>query len=122
MPGFVLLARDRTDGDDAVRLGFTVTKKVGNAVVRNRLKRRMRELARAAVPEAGRDGHDYVMIGREAGIDRDFAVMRTELFKALKKVSNSAPAHGRPIQAPAPLIESGSPLGLGPSIGNARAG
>lgn len=122
MPGFVLLARDRADGDDAVRLGFTVTKKVGNAVVRNRVKRRMRELARAAVPEAGRDGHDYVMIGREGGIHRDFAAMRAELFKALKKVSNAAPAHGRPVQAPAPFVEGGSSPNAGPFIGNARVG
>ena len=87
MPGFVLLARERKDGDDAVRLGYTVTKKVGNAVVRNRMKRRMRELARALVPESGRDGHDYVMIGREGGIERDFAAMRSELIKALAKVA-----------------------------------
>ena len=87
MPGFVLLARDRADGDDAVRLGYTVTKKVGNAVVRNRMKRRMRELARAVVPELGRDGYDYVMIGREGGIERDFAAMRSELVKALTKVA-----------------------------------
>ena len=53
MPGFVLLVRTRGDGDPAMRLGITVTKKVGNAVVRNRMKRRFRELARAILPEAG---------------------------------------------------------------------
>lgn len=87
MPGFVLLARDRADSDDAIRLGYTVTKKVGNAVVRNRMKRRMRELARALVPAGGRTGHDYVMIGREGGIERDFASLRAELVKALAKVA-----------------------------------
>ena len=53
MPGFVLLVRPRGDGDPAMRLGITVTKKIGNAVVRNRMKRRFRALARAILPEAG---------------------------------------------------------------------
>lgn len=87
MRGFVLLARDRADGDDLVRIGYTVTKKVGNAVVRNRMKRRMRELARAAIPHGGRTGHDYVLIGREGGIERDYAKLRAELTKALAKVA-----------------------------------
>lgn len=87
MPGFVLLARDRADGDDLVRVGYTVTKKVGNAVVRNRMKRRLRELARAALPAGGRPGHDYVLIGREGGIERDFAALGAELAKALAKVA-----------------------------------
>ena len=87
MPGFVLLARDRADGDDLVRVGYTVTKKVGNAVVRNRMKRRLRELARAALPKGGRPGHDYVLIGREGGIERDFAMLGAELAKALAKVA-----------------------------------
>ena len=87
MPGFVLLARDRGDGDDLVRIGYTVTKKVGNAVVRNRMKRRMRELARAAMPTDGKPGHDYVLIGREGGIERDYAKLRAELTKALAKVA-----------------------------------
>lgn len=87
MPGFVLLARDRNDGEAAIRVGYTVTKKVGNAVVRNRMKRRMRELARAALPASGRGGHDYVLIGREGGIERDFAALRDELGKALAKVA-----------------------------------
>ena len=87
MPGFVLLARDRGDGDDAVRVGYTVTKKIGNAVVRNRMKRRLREIARAELPGAGRDGCDYVLIGREGGIERDFSALRGELAKALAKVA-----------------------------------
>ena len=85
-PGLVLQALRR--GDDApARLGFTVTKKVGNAVVRNRMKRRLRELARAAMPSGGRTGHDYVLIGREGGIERPYAALRAELTKALAKVS-----------------------------------
>lgn len=86
MPGFVLLARDRADGDPSMRIGYTVTKKIGGAVVRNRLKRRLRALAREVLPEAGLAGHDHVLIGRSDGVERDFAAMRAELRKALAKV------------------------------------
>jgi len=54
MPGFVLLVRPRGDGDPAMRLGLTVSKKVGNAVVRNRVRRRLREIARQVIPEQAR--------------------------------------------------------------------
>ena len=86
MPGFVLLVRDRRDDDRTMRVGYTVTKKVGNAVVRNRMKRRMRELARELLPELGLAGADHVLIGRNGGIERDFDLLRSELRKALKKV------------------------------------
>ena len=56
MPGFVLQARFRGD-DDAPRVGFTCSKKVGNAVARNRAKRRLREIARLTLPEHGQPGH-----------------------------------------------------------------
>ena len=87
MPGFVLLVRPRNDGDQAMRVGFTVTKKVGNAVIRNRLKRRLRALARELLPFHGVSGADHVLIGRSSGVERDFASMRTELGKALRKLS-----------------------------------
>jgi ribonuclease P protein component len=86
MPGFVLLMRRRDDGSPAMRMGFTVTKKVGNSVIRNRLKRRLRALARDLLPEAGVPGADHVLIGRSGGIERDYAAMRNELTKALAKV------------------------------------
>ena len=86
MPGFVLLVRDRKDDDRTMRVGYTVTKKVGNAVVRNRMKRRLRELARELLPDHGVAGADHVLIGRNGGIERDFTLLRTELRKALKKV------------------------------------
>lgn len=87
MPGFVLLARDRGDDSGAIRLGITVTRKIGNAVVRNRMKRRFRALARAVLPAIGKAGTDYVMIGRDGGIERDFAMLRTELEAAVARVS-----------------------------------
>ena len=85
MPGFVLLVRDRQDGDPSKRVGFTVTKKIGNAVVRNRMKRRFRELAREIIPSSGHAGSDHVMIGRTTGIERDFSDLRSDLSKALER-------------------------------------
>ncbi|QNQ11999.1 ribonuclease P protein component [Sphingomonas alpina] len=87
MPGFVLLVRDRDDGDATMRIGYTVTKKIGNAVVRNRMKRRLRALARDLLPESGIRGADHVLIGRNGGIERDFAQLRTDLAKALQKIA-----------------------------------
>jgi ribonuclease P protein component len=86
MPGFVLLVRPRNDDDPAMRLGLTVSKKVGNAVVRNRMKRRFRELARKVLPQAGHEGADHVLIGRQSGIDRDFALLEADLRRALAKL------------------------------------
>jgi ribonuclease P protein component len=83
MPGFVLLVRDRNDNDATIRVGFTVTKKIGGAVVRNRMKRRFRALARELMPTSGQPGADHVMIGRSRGIERDFALLRADLTSAL---------------------------------------
>jgi ribonuclease P protein component len=87
MPGFVLLVRDRADGDLAKRLGITVTKKIGNAVVRNRMKRRFRALARDVIIDSGVAGADHILIGRNAGIERDFATLRADLAKAVAKLA-----------------------------------
>ncbi|WP_276318192.1 ribonuclease P protein component [Sphingomonas crocodyli] len=86
MPGFVLLVRPRGDDDPVMRLGITVTKKIGNAVVRNRMKRRFRALARDVLAESGIAGADHILIGRAGGVERDFASLRAELVKALRKV------------------------------------
>lgn len=84
-PGFVLLAHP--NGGRGKRFGVTVTKKIGNAVVRNRMKRRFRELLRAALPEGGLPDHDHVLIGREGGVERDFARMQAELIEALQRAA-----------------------------------
>ena len=55
-----------------IRLGITITKKVGNAVVRNRMRRRFRELMREMLGEKGKAGADHILIGRDGGIERDF--------------------------------------------------
>ena len=94
MPGFVLLVRERGDGDPAMRYGITVTKKVGGAVIRNRMKRRFRVLARELLPALGVAGADHVLIGREGGIERDFGLLHAELTKALGKIMT------RPIDPP----------------------
>ena len=69
-----------------MRVGFTVTKKIGGAVVRNRMKRRLRALAREIVPANGFSGSDHVMIGRSTGIERDFALLRSDLAGALDRI------------------------------------
>ena len=84
--GMVVLVRTRGDDDARMRLGITVTKKIGNAVVRNRMKRRFRALAREILPEYGLVGADHVMIGRASAIARDFAALRGDLTRALEKI------------------------------------
>jgi ribonuclease P protein component len=85
-PGFVLLVRDRNDDDPRMRVGFTVTKKIGGAVVRNRMKRRFRALAREILAARGFAGADHVIIGRSKGVERDFALLRAELGGALDRL------------------------------------
>ncbi|MEQ8898536.1 MAG: ribonuclease P protein component [Roseovarius sp.] len=79
--------RDRGDGCAMVRVGFTCSKKVGNAVARNRAKRRLREVARLLLPEHGREGWDYALIGRhEVTAARDFEDLQRDFLYALRKL------------------------------------
>lgn len=88
-PAFTLQARRRPPGEapDLLRVGYTCSKKVGNAVARNRARRRLRAAARAVLPEAGRPGWDYVLIGRrDDTATRDFALLCEDLRAALAAV------------------------------------
>lgn len=82
---FSLQARDRSD-QAALRLGLTVTKKVGNAVERNRIRRRLRAAARAVLPQAGQKGFDYVVVARRTALTAEFSDLTGGLEKTLKQV------------------------------------
>ncbi|HVZ30585.1 MAG TPA: ribonuclease P protein component [Asticcacaulis sp.] len=91
-PGVVVQARQRTEelGDDdspAIRFGFTATKKIGNAVIRNRAKRRLREAARLLLPEHGRAGHDYVFVARAATPDQPWQGLLDDVKAALIRLA-----------------------------------
>lgn len=84
-PSVLLLVYPRNDGDETIGFGATVTKKIGNAVVRNRMKRRYRELARNLLPSLGIAGADHIFIGRHSAVERDFALMQADVASALKR-------------------------------------
>lgn len=91
-PGLILQARARDAeepiaGDaSAIRVGFTVSKKVGNAVVRNRAKRRLRAIAENILTEHAIDHHDYVLIGRAGTRRRNYAALLDDLEVSLRKL------------------------------------
>ncbi|MBM3541429.1 MAG: ribonuclease P protein component [Alphaproteobacteria bacterium] len=87
-PGLVLQARRSPEMSPtpSCRLGLTASRKVGGAVVRNRARRRLREAARAVLPEAGQAGFDYVLIARDATPARPFALLVGDLRAALAAV------------------------------------
>jgi ribonuclease P protein component len=106
--GFVLQSRDRHDGGP-VRIGFTVSKKVGGAVERNRVRRRLREVVRQSRSARLRTGHDYVLIGRRAALQLPFERMIQEFDRALVRVhaepSGARKGGGSPATTPHAGIE-----------------
>jgi ribonuclease P protein component len=94
---FVLQARGRGD-EGAARLGFTVSRQVGNAVKRNRVRRRLREIVRLADADKFYAGHDYVLIGRPSALQLPFADMTRDFANALRRV-HTAPAKVAPANA-----------------------
>lgn len=124
---FLMQGRDRGDAG-AARVGFTVTKKTGTAVVRNRIRRRLREAVRKVLPEAGRAGFDYVLVAREAALRTPFEGLVREVERAVRKLH--APAEARkdagpkdagpkdagpkPRRAPAARDAGGTPRAGGP--------
>jgi ribonuclease P protein component len=83
---FVLQARRRGDGGP-VRVGFTVSRKVGTAVERNRVRRRLREVVRLSATTGLSRGHDYVLIGRRAALSLPFEQMTQDFQRALRRAS-----------------------------------
>lgn len=83
---FLIEVRERpasTEGCEGARFGFTVTRKLGNAVVRNRIKRRLKEAIRTVDPALVRDRHDYVVVARSRALEQQFADLRREVEAAL---------------------------------------
>jgi ribonuclease P protein component len=99
-PGLVVQAAPRAreqSGTTEIRVGFTASRKVGNAVVRNRAKRRMRAAAASVLPALGRPGTDYVLIARAGTADRPFAELIADLEAALRRIGRpSAPKPSAP--------------------------
>lgn len=89
-PAFVVQSRSRND-DGPTRVGFTVTKKVGTATERNRVRRRLRELVKRLDVISMRPHHDYVIVGRRAALDRGFETMFNDLRSALSRLERQTP-------------------------------
>lgn len=88
-PSFLMLARRNPDNGSDARLGLTVTKKLGGAVVRNRIRRRLRAAAREVFPQNARAGDDYVLIARQAAYDRNYDALLDEMKRSLLRLSGN---------------------------------
>ena len=109
-PGFVLQAARQPSPDDdnaAVRVGFTASRKVGNAVLRNRAKRRLRAAATAVLPRLGRPGTDYVLVARAETARRSYAELLVDLESAVRQLDRPRRRSGDPSRR----VEEGSNVG-----------
>ena len=86
MPAAILQVHQVEGGD--IRFGLTVSKKNGNAVKRNRIRRRLRALAKELLPRYGQDGYDYVFVARRDGLTRPYQLMRKDIQRVLKKLKH----------------------------------
>lgn len=107
---FILQSRHRNDisGTDMgeARVGFTVSRKVGTAVERNRVRRRLKEIVRLSAQGAMRPAHDYVLIGRRTALHADFSAMAADFAKALAKLDRPAPQTEAESRAARPATNS----------------
>ncbi len=87
MPGLVLQALPRPGGEGVARVGLTASRRVGNAVRRNRARRRLRALAEKVIPLHAKEGHDYVLIARAGTADRLFTALVEDLETAMKRLN-----------------------------------
>ena len=95
MPAFVVQALHRKD-DEPARIGFTCTKKLGNAVIRNRIRRRLKEAVRISLGPHARAGFDYVIIGRAAAENHPFEILQADLISATAKLHAKAESPPEP--------------------------
>ena len=96
-PAFVLEARRRSGSAEGARFGFTVSKKVGGAVERNRIRRRLKAAVRDVLAEQARPDYDYVLIARRPALDTAFASLVADLVNALKRVHTSRTQRGHAV-------------------------
>ena len=98
-PAFIVQAASQPTGSDngaVVRVGFTASRKVGNAVVRNRAKRRLRAIAAEVLPRNGRPGTDYVIVARATSSERRYADLVADLETALRQLDRQKTGGGAP--------------------------
>jgi ribonuclease P protein component len=94
-PSFVLETKARADAletSSPPRFGFTVTKAMGNAVVRNRIRRRLKAAVTAIAEGQARTGHDYVLIARKPAFDMPFDSLKKDLERAFHRVHHASAA------------------------------